>query len=336
MNSFDIIGQSTLINGLKSVLNSGRIVHSYIFTGPAGAGKRTISNYFTKMVLCDGMDKPCNTCKSCRQLESGNHPDIIRVTSQTKTIGVEPIRELRADIGIKPFQGKWKIYIIEKGDTMTPQAQNAFLKTLEEPPQHAIIIILADNLAGLLPTIISRCQIIRIPLLSAQNIAEIIESQAQVPRERALVFAKLAQGLPGNGLELASSQEYQEMRNESLEILEELAKSSMVQAMGYVDYFLERRDKATEILDMIELWLRDILVLKQGSSRDIIINMDKIPPMESLAKAFTIRDIQCIIENIEDSKRMLRSHANFQLTIENLLMNIQGSGKYARGSRSTV
>lgn len=336
MNSLDIIGQSALIRRLKNIMDSGRIVHSYIFTGPDGAGKKTISNYFAKILLCEGMDKPCNTCKSCRQVESGNHPDIIKIESQSNIIRVDSIRELRQDISIKPFQGERKIYIIEKGDTMNPQAQNAFLKTLEEPPKHAIIIILAENLASLLPTIVSRCQIIRIPPLSAQEIAQIIESRVEIPHDKALVFAKLAQGIPGRGLELALSEEYQQMRDESLELLIKLSKSSIAQAMGCVDYFLDNRDNAIEILDMIELWLRDVLVLKQGNLRQIIVNIDKISYLEDLANSFTTRDIQCIIDSIEQSKRMLMSHANFQLTIENLLMTIQGSGEHAQGGRSTV
>lgn len=336
MDSFDIIGQSTLIRRLRNMMDSGRIVHSYLFTGPTGAGKKSISNYFAKMLQCEGRERPCNTCKSCRQMESGNHPDIIRIASESNNIKVESIRELRKDISIKPFQSQRKIYIIEEGHKMNHQSQNALLKTLEEPPEHAVIIILAENLASLLPTIVSRCQIIRIPPLSTQEIAQIIESRVEIPHDKALVFAKLAQGIPGRGVELALSEEYQQMRDESLELLIKLAKSSIAQAMGYVDYFLDKRDSVIEILDMIELWLRDVLVLKQGNLRKIIVNIDKISYLEDLANSFTIRDIQCIIDNIEQSKRMLMSHANFHLTIENLLMKIQGSGEHAQGSRSPV
>jgi DNA polymerase III gamma/tau subunit len=151
-----------------------------------------------------------------------------------------------------------------------------------------------------------------------------------------LVFAKLAHGIPGRGLELAASQEYHQMRDECLELLTKLSESSIAQAMGYIDYFLDRRDNAVEILDMIELLLRDVLVLKQGNLKRIIVNGDKISHLEYLANSFTIPNIQCIIENIEQSKKLLKSRANFQLTIENLLMKIQGSGEHAQSSRSTV
>ena len=133
MNSNHIIGQSTLIKGLKAIVDSGRVVHSYIFTGPEGVGKKTISDFFAKMLLCTDQDKPCNQCKSCRQFESGNQPDLIRLKSEKGVIRVDAIRDLRKDIGIKPYQGSRKVYIIEDGETMNQHAQNAFLKTLEEP-----------------------------------------------------------------------------------------------------------------------------------------------------------------------------------------------------------
>ncbi len=336
MNNFEIIGQSALIDGLRSVMDSGRIVHSYIFTGPKGIGKRTISNYFAKMLLCDEENKPCNECQSCRQFDSSNHPDVIRIKSSNNTIGIEPIREMRSDIGIKPFQGRLKIYIIEQGETMNHHAQNALLKTLEEPPEHAIIIILAENLASLFPTIISRCQQIRVPQLSTQEMVKLIHERTQTPIDLAQVYAKLSEGIPGKGLELASSQEHQQMRQDTLDILDSLAKASLVDSMSYVDYFLDNRDNATKLLDMLELWLRDILVLKQSNNVDLIVNIDKLAHIQSLANSFTTRAIQCIIEEIENSKKMLMAHANFQLTIENLLMKVQGSDEYARGGRSTV
>jgi DNA polymerase-3 subunit delta' len=336
MNTNHIIGQSTLIKGLKAIVDSGRVVHSYIFTGPEGIGKKTISDFFAKMLLCSGQDKPCNGCRSCRQFESGNQPDLIRVKSEKGAIRVDAIRDLRKDIGIKPYQGSRKIYIIEDGETMNQHAQNAFLKTLEEPPEHAVIMILANNLPGLFPTIISRCQQIRVPSLSTNEVAQIIESKTQMPRDEALVYGKLSQGIPGIGLKLAKSDQYRKLREESLSILNKLANSTLVEAMGYIDFFLDNRDNIAEILDIMELWMRDVLVVKQGGCRDVIISMDKISQLESLAKNFTIPAIQGIIGNMEDSKKMLKSHANFQLTIENMLMKIQGSGKHAGGSRSTV
>ncbi|HZJ83904.1 MAG TPA: DNA polymerase III subunit delta' [Clostridia bacterium] len=327
MNNFDIIGQSPLMDRIESILHRGRIVHSYIFTGPKGVGKTTMSNFFAKAILClDKEVRPCNKCLSCRQFESGNHPDLTRISSENKSIKVDSIRGMRGDIGIKPFQGEWKVYIIEKGDTMNTQAQNALLKTLEEPPEYAIIIILSNELTGLLPTIVSRCQHMRVPRLSHKDVAGIIQKRTEIPFDEALVFSKLSQGIPGKGLEIAESQEYHMLRDQSLSIIEDLAGTTLVGVFEHVDFFQDNREDIMNILDMLELWMRDILIIKATHNKDILINIDKLDRLKSLSSTFTIEDIQCIIENIGKSKTMLMSNVNFQFTIENLLINIQGRG----------
>src|SRR5699024_2397191 len=148
------------------------------------------------------------------------------------------------------------------------------------------LIILADSLANLLPTIISRCQIVRIPRLSTKEISKIVKINTQLSHDEALLLAKLSEGLPGKALELASSHEYQQMRDETLGILEGLATGSLIEAMGNIDYFLDNRDKAIQILEIMQLWLRDVLVLKQGGNQEIIINLDKITRLEDLANTF--------------------------------------------------
>ena len=326
MKFSDIIGQSTLVNYLKSILASGRIAHSYIFTGPRGVGKKTISNIFAKALVCyEQKQEPCNICRSCGQFESGNHPDIYRVVSDKKTIGVDSIRDMQSDIKVKPFQGDRKIYIIDKADTMTVQAQNALLKTLEEPPEYAVIILLTSNISSLLPTVLSRCQLIKIPRLSPTHITSIVEKNLAIPKEQALIYAKLSEGLPGKALELAGSQEYQQLREDVLNLIEKLIHANTLEAMGYTGFFEERRDRIDDVLDLLELWLRDILVYKENGKIDLIINMDRISTIKTLSKSFTTNKIHDMIEKVEDTKKMLNSYANFQMAIENMLVNIRGS-----------
>ena len=336
MDRSDVIGQSALLKDLRGLVDSGRGVHSYIFHGPKGGGKRTISSFFAKMILCREKDKPCGYCKSCRQFDSGNHPDVIKIKDNNKGIRIEAIREMREEIGIKPFQGEIKVYIIEDGDTMNPYAQNALLKTLEEPPEHSVIIILAENVATLLPTIVSRCQRIRVPRLTIAEMATLIKKEIGSTEEEAQVFAGLSQGLPGRGLELARSKEYKQMRQDTLGILERLSRSSLSESISCVDYFMDNRDNIVNILDNIEQWLRDLMVFKYSNGGELILNKDKLTQIHGLSQVFTTQAVQYIIDSIEDSKRKLKAHANFQLTIENLLIRIQGSGEYAGGSRSKI
>lgn len=326
MDFSDIIGQSALIDYLKSLLASGRIAHSYIFTGPKGVGKKTISNIFAKALVCyEQKQEPCGICQSCRQFESGNHPDIYRVVSDGKSIGINLIRDMRSDIKVNPFQGDRKIYIIDRANTMTVEAQNALLKTLEEPPEYAVIILIAENTSSLLPTVLSRCQLIKIPRLSANHITSIVEKKTGISQKEALVFAKLSEGLPGKALELAGSDEYRQLREDVLDLIENLASANFLEAMGYTRFFEERRDRVDDTLDLLQLWLRDMLVYRENGDATLIINMDRISTIKSLSKNFTTKRIRDMIEKVEETKKKLRAHANFQMTIENMLVSIRGS-----------
>lgn len=329
-----IIGQSSLIDRFKSTLLRGRIVHSYILTGERGVGKKTLANYLSKLLLCTGEDIPCNACNSCIMADSFNHPDINLIKSDSKSLGVEIIRDLRSRVIIKPFQSSWSVYIIEDAHTMTQQAQNAFLKTLEEPPSHVIFFVLADNQDLLLSTIISRCQIIRVPRLSSQDIVKIMETRTKLNHDEALVYASLSEGIPGKALDLALSEDYIFLREESFKIFSKLLKSHDLNPLELVEFFMDKRDKIDIIMDLYLLWLRDMAVLVTCSTKSLLVNKDMINELISLANGFTSKTIQGIIDEVEISKRMLRSHTNFQLTIENLLIKIQGSGEHAGNSWS--
>ena len=163
-NFKDIYGQEQIVDHLENAIASGKISHAYIINGERSSGKEFIANVFAMALQCEstGQEKPCNECHSCKQALSGNHPDIIRVTHEKPaTIGVEDIRTgVNDDIIIKPYSSDWKIYIISEAEKMTVQAQNALLKTLEEPPAYAVIILLTSNIDSMLSTILSRCVVL--------------------------------------------------------------------------------------------------------------------------------------------------------------------------------
>ena len=161
MGSFkDVVGHKDIVKYISSAVENNRVSHAYILNGERGSGKKMLANLFAMTLLCEtGDNEPCGKCHSCKQAESGNHPDIIRVTHEKpNSISVDDIRtQVNNTVDIKPYQGPYKVYIIPQADMMTPQAQNALLKTIEEPPKYAVIILLTSNIGGLLPTIQSRC-----------------------------------------------------------------------------------------------------------------------------------------------------------------------------------
>lgn len=324
MNFSDVIGQSSVVGKIKHIIETQRIGHAYLFVGPEGIGKKTIANIFARAIMCRSEgQKPCDVCHSCRQFNSGNHPDVYRVQKGDKSsIGVEQIRNVLEDIHLKPFESSRKVYIVEDAHAMTVQAQNAFLKTLEEPPFFATIILLAEKPNELLPTILSRCQIFRMQRLTREEVSTIIVRCLDMPKEEAMLFAGLSDGIPGKGLQLAGSQEFHQMRNDVFKFLEGIFDYSDIEKMEQWEFFGQYKDKVDEILDMLVIWFRDVLSYKETGDFELVVNIDKLPLIEKQASLFTIKHIRSIIESIERTRRMLKGNVNYQLAIENLLLNV--------------
>jgi len=322
MNFSDIVGQSVLVDRLKRIMQNQLIGHAYLFVGPEGIGKKTVSNIFARGLLCKSQgNRPCDLCRSCKQFNTGNHPDIYRVTRGSRlSIGVEQIRKMLEDTQLKPYESGRKIYIIEDAHTMTVQAQNALLKTLEEPPGFTTIMLLADRSQGLLPTVLSRCQVFRMQKLTKKEVCSILVSNLDLSEEKAMLFASLSDGIPGRGLQLAGSKEFNDMREEVFKFLSEFSRLDDMGKMQYKDLFTKYRDNIDVVMDIMVLWFRDILVYKEVHNNHLIINLDKLALLKGQASIFTVKRVRSIIEKIEQSRRMLKGNANYQMTIENLLL----------------
>lgn len=321
MYSEDLIGQSLLAEKLRAFVSVGRIVHAYLFTGPKGAGKKTLAALFARTLLCGGRgDKPCQVCHACRQTATGNHPDIqwVRPEEGKTGIGVDQIRDLQSDIKVKPYQGPYKIYLLDQAHTLTEQSQNALLKTLEEPPRDALLFLLANSTSGLLPTLRSRCQLMRLAPLTQEEISTLIQKRCALSNDEAHFFAALSQGIPGTALQYASSDEYRAMRTSLLEGLQSPS------ALQLWPLFLGHRDQSDALLDILLLWFRDILILKETGNEDKLINLDKIPWLKAHAEGFTFSLVQDMIELIENTRTMIKNNVNYQLAVENMLIDIQG------------
>ena len=224
----EIRGNTPLVEQLRRSAASGRSSHAYLFLGGAGAGKRLIANTFAKALQCEGEKRPCDSCKSCHAFNHGNHPDVIyfQPLKNGKTYTIEDVREqLLETVDLKPFQYEKKIYIIEKADTLNIQSQNALLKTLEEPPAHAVFLLLAERAEAFLPTILSRVVVMKIRPLSAETIADYL-MQAGHLAEESHILSAYAQGRIGQALELVEDEGFREMRQDILGKLEVLPSMS--------------------------------------------------------------------------------------------------------------
>lgn len=323
----EIRGNTPLVEQLRRSAASGRSSHAYLFLGGAGAGKRLIANTFAKALQCEGEKRPCDSCKSCHAFNHGNHPDVIyfQPLKNGKTYTIEDVREqLLETVDLKPFQYERKIYIIEKADTLNIQSQNALLKTLEEPPAHAVFLLLAERAEAFLPTILSRVVVMKIRPLSAETIADYL-MQAGHLAEESHILSAYAQGRIGQALELVEDEGFREMRQDILGKLEALP--SMSEGDAYLlakDFEVYKND--LRFLDIMELWYRDLLTAKslreegyliQRDKKDAIFRAAKEPAALLAKKAAAVRT----------ARMRLAQNANFRLTMEVMLMDLKETGK---------
>lgn len=323
----EIRGNTPLVEQLRRSAASGRSSHAYLFLGGAGAGKRLIANTFAKALQCEGEKRPCDSCKSCHAFNHGNHPDVIyfQPLKNGKTYTIEDVREqLLETVDLKPFQYEKKIYIIEKADTLNIQSQNALLKTLEEPPAHAVFLLLAERAEAFLPTILSRVVVMKIRSLSAETIADYL-MQAGHLAEESHILSAYAQGRIGQALELVEDEGFREMRQDILGKLEALP--SMSEGDAYLlAKDLEGYKNDLRFLDIMELWYRDLLTAKslreegyliQRDKKDAIFRAAKEPAALLAKKAAAVRT----------ARMRLAQNANFRLTMEVMLMDLKETGK---------
>lgn len=327
MGSFkDVVGHKNIIDYIMNAVREDKVSHAYILNGARGSGKRMLATLFAETLLCEKKgETPCGKCHSCIQADSGNHPDIIRVQHEKpNSISVEDIRtQVNNDIMIKPYQGPYKIYIIPEADLMTPQAQNALLKTIEEPPEYAVLFLLTENAEQLLPTITSRCVMLKLRNIRDTLIKKYLMEKLEVPDYKADMCTAFAQGNMGRAIMLANSEHFNEIRDEAVQLLKyihDMEISEIVKAVKRISvYKLEVND----YLDIIMIWYRDVLLYKATKDVEKVVFKDQISSIKEQAKKSSYEGIELILESLEKAKARLRANVNFDLVMELLFLTIK-------------
>ena len=221
----DILGHEQIKEHFQNAAAIGKVSHAYILSGEAGMGKKTLANAFAMTLLCEeGGKEPCMHCHACKQVLSGNHPDLIYVTHEKPaSMGVDDIREQINDtIMVRPYSSQYKIYIVDEAQKMTVQAQNALLKTIEEPPAYAVIMLLTTNPDAFLQTILSRCVQLKLKPLKDSVVKGYLEDKLQVKDVQAEIYSAFARGNLGKAIHLAQSEDFKMMYEEILRLLKEI------------------------------------------------------------------------------------------------------------------
>ena len=315
-----LVGQSALAARLRAALGQGRVAHAVIIAGPRGSGKRTLAAIYARALVCRGEGpKPCNACPSCRKALGGNHPDLhaVRPEGEGKSFGVDEARGILRLIDLKPYEGGRAVVVLEQAHAMTTQAQNALLKTLEEPPEHVALILLAESLSPLLPTILSRCALLQMRKLNSREMAEVLKRHGQADGEHARHAAAMADGSPGRALELLQDESYWTLRDRAMAALEQLVNGKkLAEAMKFAQ---ESRNRADDVLTVWECAIRDAAVRASGA-RSGLLTGDAKAYLKNLGPEALERRLGAC----EQARRDLEGNAVYTMTMDRLLIELAG------------
>lgn len=315
----DIPGQEHIKTHFQKAIENHKVSHAYILSGEAGSGRRALANAFALSLLCEkGTTQPCLSCHSCKQVLSGNHPDFICTTHEKPTsIGVDDIRhQINDTIMIRPYSGNYKIYIVDDAQKMTIQAQNALLKTIEEPPAYAVIILLTTNPDAFLPTILSRCVQLKLKPLKDSTIRDYLIDKLSVPENKADIYAAFARGNLGKAVKIAQSEEFQNLYEELIQMLKRIHDMDISMLLNYIKKMKENNLDLFEYLDFMQIWYRDALMFKVTKDANLLIFKDEYTAMNEMSQKIGYDGFETILQAIEKARVRLQANVNMELAME--------------------
>lgn len=321
-----IIGQEHIIEYFRNAISMDKVSHAYILNGPDKSGKMLLAEAFAAALQCEKQqEEPCMECRSCKQAAGRNHPDIIYVTHEKpNTLSVEDIRtQLNEDIVLKPYGSRYKIYIVDEAEKMNVQAQNALLKTIEEPPAYAVILLLTTNADGFLPTILSRCVRLDLKPVNDEKIRSFLMKEKGVPDYQADICVAFAQGNVGKAILLAGSENFSEMKKSAVQLMKRLRDIDLYELSQAVKQITEYKLEINDYFDLMMIWYRDVLLYKATADVNRLIFQDEVYSIKKEASHSSYEGIERILESLNKAKARIRANVNFELVIELLLLTIK-------------
>jgi DNA polymerase-3 subunit delta' len=322
----EIVGHEQIKEHMQAAIRDKKPFHAYLFQGEEGVGKEALARTFAAGLQCqsESADKPCKECVSCRQMESGNQPDVIWVTREKASLGVDEIREqLCNTMDIKPFSSPYKIYLVPEAEKMTEAAQNALLKTIEEPPEYGIVILMTSNISALLPTIQSRCLTMEFRPLSTAVVESYVKEHCQVPDYQARASAAFAQGNLGKAMRYAKSEDFIGRKDHIISLLRHVEQMDLSEMLAVIKDLGTRKDEVRDYIDLMVLWYRDVLLFKATKDINQLLFQDEASYISREASHRSYEKIEEILQAFEKAKVRLRANVNFDITMELMLLTLK-------------
>ncbi|ENZ00820.1 hypothetical protein HMPREF1092_02473 [Clostridium thermobutyricum] len=304
----EYIGHKKIIDGFKKRAESNTLSHAHLIVGANGIGKSKVADIFSSLILNKELFKA--------------NVDSIEYRPKKASIGVDDVREIIEEVNKKPYEGDKKVITIFSGEKLTIQAQNALLKTIEEPPKGVFIIILTTSIEIILETIKSRCQIYKLTPLSNEEIQSyILKKYGNIETIDFSPALSYAGGIPGRLEKFIDDEELQEARKVVLELIREINDKNVESILKYEKKLLKYKDEKEELLGIIEGFIRDIIVYKEVSDKKFIINSDKRKEIEELVNLMSYKKLNSMIDAVKELRKNLESNSNFSININIMLMS---------------
>jgi DNA polymerase-3 subunit delta' len=333
MNSWNrVIGHDWAVDLLRGAIIHDRVGHAYLFTGPRQVGKATLARTFAMALNCQAEsldERPCGRCRPCLLIGDGRHPDVRLLLPEVSgrgkfTLKIDQIRGLQQELSLTATEARYKIAILKQFDAANASAANAFLKTLEEPPNHVILLLTASEADALLPTITSRCRTIGLRPLPAAQIEAVLQERYQTGAEQSRLLAHLANGRLGWAIQAVKEPAILEERDSQLALLAEVLAGQRVGRFEIAEKMARQPEMLPEILQTWLTWWRDLAILSwRGASdngRSQITNIDRLARLEQMAGVFSARETTTSLKRTEKSIWALERNANARLVMENLFL----------------
>jgi DNA polymerase-3 subunit delta' len=320
--NWPVIGHEWAVHNLDRAVSDDRPAHAYLISGPPHIGKAALARSVALALNCQAAPaaRPCGQCRSCQLINAGKHPDVQLIEPDGARVKIDQVRALQYDLSLRPVEGRYRVAIFDQFEVATTEAQNALLKTLEEPPDYVVLIVLASDPELLLPTIVSRCQQVPLRPLTIAQVREALIKQWHVEASQANLLAHLSGGRLGWAVSAASNAAVMQSRAKYLDDLHGLLRADRVTRFAYAEGLTKKSDLAREAIDLWRTWWRDVLLVCSGSSAKLV-NIDRAEQIQASARHVDLNQAKSAVDACGRALWQMDRNVTARLVVEVLLMD---------------